>query len=376
MRDDERLSQLIGDIHDAALDPGLWRAVLEKMARFAGGSAAGLLSKDSVSKIGNAHYHFGVEDRYIRLYRETYWKFDPLAPLLFFDVGEVTGRLDYLADEEFLESRFHKEWAEPQGWIDSANAVLQKSVTSCAILSVMRNREEGTVDDEMRRRMRLVVPHVRRAVLIGKAIELKIAEATSLADTLDGIGAGMFLINAAGRIVHANAAGHAILATGHVLRAAGGYLVAADAEADRTLRDAFATARGGDAALGTKGIALPLPGQDGKHYVAHVLSLGCGARRRAGATYMAAAALFVHKAAFDTPSPPEIIAKTYRLTPSELRVLLAVVEVGGVPDVAEALGVAETTVRFHLRQLFEKTSTCRQADLVKLVAGFANCIVG
>jgi DNA-binding CsgD family transcriptional regulator len=54
---------------------------------------------------------------------------------------------------------------------------------------------------------------------------------------------------------------------------------------------------------------------------------------------------------------------------------LAVVEVGGVPEVAEALGIAETTVRFHLRQLFAKTGTRRQADLVKLVAGFANPLV-
>jgi DNA-binding CsgD family transcriptional regulator len=48
------------------------------------------------------------------------------------------------------------------------------------------------------------------------------------------------------------------------------------------------------------------------------------------------------------------------------------VKVGGVPEVAEALGVAENTVKFHLRHLFEKTGTGRQADLVKLVAGFAN----
>ena len=52
--------------------------------------------------------------------------------------------------------------------------------------------------------------------------------------------------------------------------------------------------------------------------------------------------------------------------------LLAIVEVGGVPEVAEALGVAETTVKTHLGNLYGKTGTSRQADLVKLVAGFAS----
>jgi DNA-binding CsgD family transcriptional regulator len=55
----------------------------------------------------------------------------------------------------------------------------------------------------------------------------------------------------------------------------------------------------------------------------------------------------------------------------ELRVLLAIVEVGGVPQVAAALGVADSTIQTHLGRLFEKTGAKRQADLVKLVAGYA-----
>ena len=60
------------------------------------------------------------------------------------------------------------------------------------------------------------------------------------------------------------------------------------------------------------------------------------------------------------------------LTPAELRVLLAVVQVGGVPEVSETLGVAETTVKTHLYRVFSKTGATRQADLVKLAAGFSN----
>ena len=59
----------------------------------------------------------------------------------------------------------------------------------------------------------------------------------------------------------------------------------------------------------------------------------------------------------------------------ELRVLLAIVEVGGVPEVAEALGIAETTVKTHLHRTYQKTGINRQADLVKLVAAFSNPLV-
>jgi DNA-binding CsgD family transcriptional regulator len=75
-------------------------------------------------------------------------------------------------------------------------------------------------------------------------------------------------------------------------------------------------------------------------------------------------------------SRSEAIGKMFKLTPTELRVLLAIVEVGGVPEVAAAFGVAETTVRTHVSNLFEKTGTKRQADLVKLVAGYATPMTG
>ena len=107
--------------------------------------------------------------------------------------------------------------------------------------------------------------------------------------------------------------------------------------------------------------------------------ISCGGGESSAAfrtnTAAAAAAVFVHKAALDTPSPQEVIGKLYKLTPTELRVLLAIVEVGGVPEVVEELGIAESTVRTHLHRLFAKTGAKRQADLVKLVAGYTNPLV-
>ena len=151
-----------------------------------------------------------------------------------------------------------------------------------------------------------------------------------------------------------------------------GKLAAIEAAADQELKQTLVLAAGGDAAIGTKAVAVPLKARDGEHYVAHALPLTSGKRRRAGAGSAATAALFVRKATLDVPSPSETIARLYELTPTELRVLLAIVEVGGVPEIAEALGIGEGTVKTHLHRLFAKTDTTRQAELVKLVAGFSN----
>jgi DNA-binding CsgD family transcriptional regulator len=376
MSDAEQLSALIGEIYDAALDPALWPQVLPKSAQFVGGRAAALFYKNAASKSGDVAYDCGIDPYYRQLYFDKYIKLDPLTVGHFFaEVEQPVAVADIMSYDEFLETRAYQEWGRPQGLVDVLNVALDKTATSAAMYCVFRHARDGRVDDQMRRRMRLIVPHMRRAVLIGNVIDLKTAEADGFADTIDGISAGMFMVDASARIVHANASGHAMLAQGSPLRAVGGKLAPNDASAEQGLDEVYAMAERGDAAVGVKGIAIPLMALDGERYVAHVLPLTSGARRRAGGTYAATAAVFVHKAALDAPSPQEVIGKLYKLTPTELRVLLAVVEVGGASEVAEALGIAESTVRTHLLRLFAKTGAKRQADLVKLVASYTNPLV-
>jgi DNA-binding CsgD family transcriptional regulator/PAS domain-containing protein len=376
MQEAEQILPLIGDIYDAALDPVAWPRALEKTARFVGGRAAGLLTRDAARKTGNIHYQVGFDPRYGKLYFDKYVNFDPMsAAYLSFGVGEAYIYNSFMPRSEFNETRFYQEWVKPQGWVDNISVTLERTGTSLASLSILHHESDGHADDAAPQRLQLIAPHVRRAVMISSAMESKTAEAAAFADTLDGVSAGMFLVDAGGRIVHANVSGQAMLDERSVLRALGGRVAAMAADADRELNQTLAAAGGGDAAVGAKGIALPLTARDGDRYVAHVLPLTSGERRRAGAGYAATAALFVRKATLDTPSPPETIARTCKLTPTELRVLLAVVEIGGVPEVAELLGISQGTVKTHLHRLFAKTDTARQAELVKLVAGFSNPLV-
>ena len=372
----EILSDLIGTIYDTTLDRALWSDALRRSAEFVGGSAAAIFSKNPTAGSGYVYYESGVDPYYRQLYFEKYVDLDPATTGHYFaDIGQPIAIADFMPYSEFLETRFYKEWARPQGWVDTVNAVLDRSVTSAASFVVFRHQRDGVVDDETRRRMRLIVPHIRRAVLIGRLIDLRAADAANLADTLDGLSAAMCAVDAIGRIVHANVACHVILEARDFLSVIGGRIVASDTGIDRTLRELFAAAGSGDAAVGTQGIALPLRAKDGSHYVAHVRPLVSGARRPAGMAHSAIAALFICKAATETRSPPEVIARAYDLTPTELRVLLAIVDVGGVPESAVALGIAESTVKTHLRNLFVKTRTRRQADLVKIVAGFASPLI-
>jgi DNA-binding CsgD family transcriptional regulator len=372
MDEAEQVSQLIGDVYDASLDPATWTRVLEQTCHYVQGVTSVLVSQDSAHRNAEFHYSWGDDPEYTRSYQETYVKLNPmlLPMVLSAKTGDVIANSDVLPIEELVETRFYKEWAQPQGYLDAISATLDKSTTSYAAVAVARHERDGVVDGPMRRRMQLLAPHFRRAVAIGKVIETHKVDAATLADTLDGLAAGMFLVDGGSRIIHANIRGHAILSEAKILKGNGGRLSATDQQADKTLSEVFETADDGDIAVGTRGIAVPLTARDGERWVAHVLPLTSGARRQAVISYSAVAAVFVRKASLDLPSPLETIAGLFKLTPAELRVLMAIVEVGGVPEVAPVLGISETTVKTHLGRLFEKTRTKRQADLVKLVAAF------
>jgi DNA-binding CsgD family transcriptional regulator len=191
-----------------------------------------------------------------------------------------------------------------------------------------------------------------------------------LEEILDRLTAGIFLVQGGARIIHANARGRAVLAQGDVVRDSNGKLSAVELQADRALRSALAAVRSRDGA-GTRGIAIPLPALSGERFVAHVLHLRArsfSSQTLATSVSASVAIVSLRKATLDLAASANALVSHYRLTAAELRVSMAIVEVGGVPEVAQLLGICETTVKTHLQRVFEKTGANRQAELVKLVA--------
>lgn len=192
-------------------------------------------------------------------------------------------------------------------------------------------------------------------------------DAAMFADAFDGLHAGMYLVEADAHLIHANIAGRALIDAGDILHEVRGRLVVSDLPANLTLQCAFAAAGQADRSPATGATAVPMTGRDGQRYVATARRHAPKLRRKPSSGGSAVRT----QDGPAVPVPRGGDQQGVQLTPAELRVLLALVELGGIPEVAAALGVAGSTVKTHVRRLFDKTGAARQADLVKIVAGYA-----
>jgi DNA-binding CsgD family transcriptional regulator/PAS domain-containing protein len=364
------LSRIIGSIYDAAIDPTLWRLALQNACEFIGGHSAVLFWHDAATERSEALHQYNEDPYYNALYFEKYLPMNPMFPAAtFMEAGIVHTTNDVMPQSELVKTRFYREWIEPQGIVDAIAVNLEKGATRTSLLNFRMDATYGVADEEALRRTRLLVPHFQRAVTIGRLFDQGKTTETALTETLDHVEAGVFLAGVDGQIVFANAEAKAMLDDGTLVRAKDDSLVAVVPEANRMLKDIFIAAEKGDASVGVDGVAIPLSASSQDRWFAHVLPLTSGNRQQAGAMYSAVAAVFIRKRALDKPPPLEALTKRYKLTASEVRVLDAVVKVSSVKAMSEMLGVSQATVKTHLHNLFRKTATSRQSDLVKLMAG-------
>jgi len=76
--DQQQLSDLIGVIYDAAIDPSLWECALERAAYFVGGTGAALICKDVGARHAAAPYEFGFQRLPVALFEPIYPAAEPL----------------------------------------------------------------------------------------------------------------------------------------------------------------------------------------------------------------------------------------------------------------------------------------------------------
>jgi hypothetical protein len=312
----------VGDIYDAAIEPSKWPVACERLARLVGGMQTAIALHDTVSNEVSLSASWNV-DPMLEEAMKANFAINPLVPAIWHvETGEPHTSFGFLGEEAFKKTRFYQRAAAPFGVGDSALIVLEKSVRQFGALSIQRHFDRPPFGQEELAVLRLLSPHIRRAVMIADLLDARALERDMLAAALDRLAVGIVLTDAESRIAHTNEAADKMFEDGSTVRRVGDQLAARDASAARELAQAIR-----DAASGTtidiprSGIVVPLRGTAGRDLAAWVLPLDSGLRRELAAGFAAQVAVFI---------------------------------------------LSMPTAKTHLARLFDKTGTSRQTDLVRL----------
>lgn len=214
---------------------------------------------------------------------------------------------------------------------------------------------------------------------IGEALADLAAEQSSAAQTeaatssdslgtaaLNEIAVGVVVCEAGGHVRFVNRVAGDILALGDGLAVDGRDVLRADTPAQtKALHEAIAAscAIANDTQSET---ALAIERPSGLRALAVVvLPIGAGAIDDAGAERLAA--VFISDPEERPTPPPATLSALLGLTPAEARLVHALASGVSLDEAAETCGIRIGTARSYLKQVFQKTGTSRQAELVKLV---------
>jgi DNA-binding CsgD family transcriptional regulator/PAS domain-containing protein len=362
----ESFSKVIEAIYDSALEPQRWRTALPLIAELTNSPVSSMGVMDHVQQRLAMTFIHGWDDETLKAYEE-YRGTNPLyiaghlTP-----VGNVYTRTTIINDREFFETRFYTEFCKPRKFCDLLGLHALKSGPRSAGISTVRYEPQPSYGEAEMRIFHLLSPHVCRAFAISDALDLRTITSRMLEARLDALMTGVYLADRQSRVVYMNRSAERQVRTSNALRIVDNRIEAVRHDVRPILSKAIADAIADEAATAGS-FQLALPDADGAGFTATVLPLDRGHRRDLSSPFAAAAAVFVQDPTLVPMLPGEAFAKLYGLTGGELRVALAIAPGLGVKEAADLLGIGENTAKTHLKKIFEKTGTSRQAELVQLL---------
>jgi len=215
--------------------------------------------------------------------------------------------------------------------------------------------------------VRSVLPHLRHYLRVRQVLTETGALGASLAALLDRTGSGVLHLDWGGRIVGANDAARELLRRGDAVFAEAGFLRARRPRDDAALQQLLARAlssngasrAGGSMIVTRPGVLAGCP----LHVSPVVASV-------IHAPHLAALVLVVEPRGRGRIDPA-LVQAVLGLTPAESRIAVRLAAGESVQEIMAATGRTENTIRWHMRQIFQKHGLTRQGELIRLVLSLA-----
>lgn len=381
----QRFSALIDRIYHGATNPDIWPKIIQDIAAWMEAPKIILFTPMIVPAAGGFMFPHGLTERFFELW-PTHLK--PLDVWVegavkrnFIVQGNVGVGEDLVPTAKFVESRWYREVLVPEDIFHLLTSVVfdgSDGQNPCVVCSLYRGINADAFDEEDKQKLSLILPHISRA--LGVMLKLRNTEFKLVASyaALDRIGSGVLLMGGDRSVLFANHAAKNILAEddGLSLRKYG------TGELGRLFSRDVITQTAIDTALSN---AVEPMAQAVPHFAQSVRVCRPSGQLPYSLQFSSLASNNEFGEGMDAPQiivfisdpdqeiqvDPELLRKTYGLTPAEIRVAVALCQEGDIEEVAAKIFVSVHTVKSQLKQVYQKTGVENRTRLTKLIVSLA-----
>jgi DNA-binding CsgD family transcriptional regulator len=320
---------------------------------------------------------WGLDPAALETYSRYYVGIDPFqAPIAAAPEGSVEFGEPLVPRAELVRTEIFNDWYRPNGLsTDSLGGVVMRRGGVPSVLGVYQTHDAPGYGKDALDLTQLLMPHMRRALEIYYRLGRSARSAATLLAVLDDLAFGVILVDARGRLTAANRVARELAGEPGGILLKGGEVRGGRPEETRAVQSAVAAAiaaeREGTVVSGTTVALRRTPPRRPLELTVLPLRI----RNEDGGPFDAAsAAIFVTDPDCIFAAPSDQLQALYGLTPREAAVAAELSEGRSPREIAERLGISVNTVKVRLQEVFAKTGTNRQPDLMRLLLSHASRI--
>lgn len=353
--------QLVDLIYATVFGEARWQDFLGKLDLGLPGAKSALLYHDARQASGTIDINSGLPDDWTEEYARYYSKINPWMPYAAVrKVGLGVVAEQMLPREKFVRTEFYNDSYRKIGAESAVGITIDREDNRLLLLSTLTSSADADANRQAADRLTRLAPHLRRAFRHFQAgyRDKVIAElGTTLFDRID---MGVIVVGFGGKPKSVSDVAVGVMERTTVARVGlTGIVKLADQEGNAALK------------------AMLQPDYAGPRVVSY---LSGGTRvclvkvqKDRQATYFEGPTVVVtleHRNTLPVLNEAHLQSR-FAITNSELRILKAIYAGQSVREIADSEHRSPETIRAHLKSLYKKTDTSRQADLIRFAMHWA-----
>lgn len=361
----ETILHLVGLIYASVEDASRWQTFLDTFVRIVRARGAVLALRYSKYPEFEVARWSGWSDEDVRIYMERYSATDPWRTGgLQWPEGTVATDLELCSREEMESSAAFREFYAPRDGIHGFGGVILVTGTGQSVITALRSAAAGPFGAAEKATLRALMPHLKRAALLHAELGSARSQLVTFTIHLDRYPHSLLLADAERRVLYANAAARETADQKDGLALEAGRISLSSPKQDAAFHRAVGK-MASDRNAPLLRLEVPRPSRK-KPYRLMLMPVQASGVVPLGISLPAVAMLIVDTEAQAKPDL-SVLRELFSLTPAEVRIAGKLVLGRSVEEIAVEAGISVETVRTHIKRLFSKTETSRQAELISLI---------